>query len=63
MGATLVALVLELSAGAGPRLRALLLAPGRKLELISGVGRAGEDGLALRPRPGRPCRVRIGAIR
>ncbi len=54
------AAVLELDAPSGPTVRATLAAPaGFALGLLAGVGRAAAGGLALRPRPGRPCRVQI----
>jgi hypothetical protein len=53
------AAILVLQAESGPALRATLAAADYKLELLEGVGRASADELALRPRPGRPCRVRL----
>jgi hypothetical protein len=52
--------ILELAASSGPALRATLgAAEGTLLTLLVGTGRQVPGGLALRPRPARPCRVRI----
>jgi hypothetical protein len=52
--------VLELAAGSGPPLRATLgAAESTLLTLLVGTGKQVPGGLALRPRPARPCRVKI----
>jgi hypothetical protein len=62
LNATLPAgdIVLELADGGAVPLRVTLAAPiGYKLTLLKGVGLSGPEGLSLRPRPDRPCLVRI----
>ena len=52
--------IVELSVTEGPRVRATLgAAAGVELSLLAGVGKPVQGGLALRPRAGKPCRVRI----
>lgn len=61
-GAALAPGFIELSSTAKPRVRALLTATkSGSLSLASGVGKASTEGLALRPREGLPCRIRLGA--
>jgi len=55
--------IFVLEAESGARVKAILAAPGHRLDLIEGLGRPGRSGLELRPRPGRRCRVRIGPPR
>ena len=53
--------LLELASTALPRVRVLLTAVNAgSLALVSGVGKADAEGLALRPREGLACRIGIG---
>ncbi len=52
--------LIEIAASSEPPLRATLGLPeGVAAELLEGVGRSTREGLELRPRPKRPCLVRL----